>query len=387
MNCLILVDLQNDFMSGGALAVPHGDSVVPLANALIPHFELVVATQDWHPPHHGSFASCHRNGKVGEVIDLAGLPQVLWPDHCVQKTSGAALSSALNAASVTRVFAKGTEPAIDSYSGFFDNGGEHSTGLGEYLRGQHVTHVFVMGLATDYCVKATALDAVRLGFRTTVVEDACRGVEVHQGDIERAWDEMAAAGIERASSEHWLSERPIDRQTSVDRSTLYEGRFLRLVQSHGWEFAERTNANGVVLIVPVTDQNELLLVEQYRRPVRRRCIELPAGLAGDEPGQDQEHLEEAVRRELLEETGFAAGRSMWLGRCASSAGLTNEMVDFFLAQDLRQESSGGGVAGEQIVVHRIPLAIVDAWLNERVQQGFLIAASLYAGLWLARAQA
>jgi len=196
MRALILVDIQNDFLPGGALAVPHGDEVIAVANRVATTFDLVVATQDWHPRDHGSFAANHPGKKVGDVIDMHGLPQVLWPVHCVQGTAGAEFASALDVSRVRRVFQKGTDPAIDSYSGFFDNGHRRSTGLADYLREQGVTEVFVMGLATDYCVKFTALDAVqRAGLKTTLIEDGCRGVNLRRGDSEAAVAEMRAAGV------------------------------------------------------------------------------------------------------------------------------------------------------------------------------------------------
>ena len=196
MRALILVDIQNDFLPGGALAVPHGDEVIAVANRVATTFDLVVATQDWHPRDHGSFAANHPGKKVGDVIDMHGLPQVLWPVHCVQGTAGAEFAPALDVSRVRRVFQKGTDPAIDSYSGIFDNGHRRSTGLADYLREQGVTQVFVMGLATDYCVKFTALDAVRAGLKTTLIEDGCRGVNLRPGDSEAAVAEMRAARVE-----------------------------------------------------------------------------------------------------------------------------------------------------------------------------------------------
>ena len=192
---LILVDLQNDFVPGGALAVPEGDRVVPVANELAGKFDLVVATQDWHPADHGSFADNHPGRGVYEVVDLNGLPQVLWPVHCVQGTRGAELVAGLDASKIDKVFQKGTDPAIDSYSGFFDNGHRKATGLGDYLKAKGVKDVYVCGLATDYCVKFTALDARQLGFNAYLVEDASRGVNVKPGDVERAVAEMRAAGV------------------------------------------------------------------------------------------------------------------------------------------------------------------------------------------------
>ncbi|MCA9006665.1 MAG: bifunctional nicotinamidase/pyrazinamidase [Planctomycetaceae bacterium] len=195
MNTLILVDLQYDFMPGGSLAVPEGGQVVPVANELMSEFDLVVATQDWHPADHLSFASQHPHREIGELIDLAGLDQILWPDHCVQGTRGAELHSDLNQNQINRVFLKGTDRKIDSYSGFYDNAHQKSTGLGEYLKEQGVQTVTVLGLASDYCVKWTALDAVKLGFQTRLIERGCRGVNLSPGDVDRACQEMQNAGV------------------------------------------------------------------------------------------------------------------------------------------------------------------------------------------------
>jgi nicotinamidase/pyrazinamidase len=195
MRALILVDIQNDFLPGGALAVPEGDAVVPVAKKLQTAFPLVVATQDWHPANHGSFAENHSGKKVFEQIELDGLPQTLWPIHCVQGTAGAELASGLQRDRIARVFTKGTDSGIDSYSGFFDNGHRKATGLGDWLKGKVVTEVFICGLATDYCVKFTALDAVNLGFKTHLVEDACRGVNLRPNDVKTSIEEMRRAGV------------------------------------------------------------------------------------------------------------------------------------------------------------------------------------------------
>lgn len=191
---LILVDLQNDFCPGGALAVPHGDEVIDVANRMQKHFDLIVATQDWHPADHGSFAATHPGKKPGEVIDLHGLEQVLWPVHCVQGTHGAEFVQGLATEKIAHVIQKGTDPEIDSYSGFHDNGHRKATGLGKYLHEQGVEDVYILGLATDYCVKFTALDARREGFTTYLIEDGCRGVELKEGDMARALQEMRQAG-------------------------------------------------------------------------------------------------------------------------------------------------------------------------------------------------
>ena len=195
MHALILVDIQNDFCTGGALAVPDGEAIVPLANRLMSRVDLIVATQDWHPADHGSFAVNHPGRKPFELAELGGLPQVLWPAHCVQWTGGAQFHPGLDTARIHRVFPKGTDPGIDSYSGFFDNGKRKATGLGEWLRAQRVDELLVCGLATDYCVKATAIDAAQLGFRTTLVEDACRGVGLQPGEIPAAIVAIREAGV------------------------------------------------------------------------------------------------------------------------------------------------------------------------------------------------
>ena len=207
MKALILVDIQNDFLPGGALAVPDGDTVIPVVNRLQAAFPIVVATQDWHPADHGSFAANHSGKSVFAQIDLNGLPQTLWPVHCVQGTKGAELAPGLQRDSDTKIFTKGTDAAIDSYSGLFDNGQRKSTGLGEWLKEQGVTEVFVCGLATDYCVKFTALDAARLGFKTHFIEDASRGVNLQPDDVKNAITEMRLAGIDIDQSSDILNAK------------------------------------------------------------------------------------------------------------------------------------------------------------------------------------
>jgi len=194
-SALLLVDLQNDFVEGGALAVPDGNSVIEIANRLMSQYDLVVATQDWHPADHGSFAASHKDVEVGDVFELSGLSQVAWPVHCVQETAGADFVDLLDAEKINTVVRKGTDPTIDSYSGFFDNGRRKSTGLAELLNEKNVTRVDVMGLATDYCVKFTALDAIDAGFETRLIVDGCRGVNLKPGDVDVAIEEMQAAGV------------------------------------------------------------------------------------------------------------------------------------------------------------------------------------------------
>ncbi len=198
---LLFIDLQNDFMPFGGLAVADADKVIPVANALIPHFKTVVATQDWHPADHGSFAANHPWRKPGQVIELNGLPQVLWPMHCVQDSFGAEFAPALATTRFTKVFPKGTDPGIDSYSGFYDNGHRKSTGLAEWLHGQKIDTLYMMGVATDFCVKFSVLDALAENFVVYLIVDGCRGVDLVPGDSEQALTEMERAGAKLCTSE------------------------------------------------------------------------------------------------------------------------------------------------------------------------------------------
>ena len=196
---LLLIDIQYDFCPGGHLPVPDGDAVVPVANRLAQKIDLVVATKDWHPANHGSFAANHPWRKPGQVIQLDGLDQILWPIHCVQGSFGAEFHHDLDTAPIAKVFYKGTDPDIDSYSGFFDNGHRKSTGLGDYLKEKRVAQLYIVGLATDYCVKFTVLDALELGFETYVVREGVRGIDQQAGDVERALQEMQAKGAHLVS--------------------------------------------------------------------------------------------------------------------------------------------------------------------------------------------
>ncbi|MCB9852210.1 MAG: bifunctional nicotinamidase/pyrazinamidase [Phycisphaerales bacterium] len=201
MNALLLVDIQNDFLPAGPLAVPEGDQIIPVANAMMPQFDLVVATKDWHPRNHCSFAANHEGHSVGETIEHDGLQQILWPVHCVQNTPGAEFPKSLDAKRIDHVVLKGVDCNIDSYSGFFDNGRRQSTGLGDFLTSNNVRRIVIMGLATDYCVKYTALDARSLGFETTLLKDGCRGVEINEGDVRAALTEMRLAGVHVTTSD------------------------------------------------------------------------------------------------------------------------------------------------------------------------------------------
>jgi nicotinamidase/pyrazinamidase len=197
--CLVVVDVQNDFIPGGALAVPKGDEVVPVINRLVARFDSVVLTQDWHPRRHASFASVHQGKKPFETIELAYGRQVLWPDHCVQGTSGAAFHPDLDLTRAQLVIRKGFHPGIDSYSGFIEADRKTATGLAGYLKERGIRTLFVCGLAADFCVAWTALDARAAGFDVTVIEDASRAIDL-EGSLARAWKDMEAAGVKRMLS-------------------------------------------------------------------------------------------------------------------------------------------------------------------------------------------
>lgn len=176
MKALIIVDIQNDFLPNGSLAVPNGDLVIPIINKLQDKFDLIIATQDWHPNNHLSFASNHKNKNPFEVVDLYGLKQVLWPNHCIQGTEGANFSPELNTNLIAAIFRKGMDKTVDSYSGFFDNGRKTNTGLSGYLKDKGVDEVYICGLAADYCVYYTAKDAKREGFETYYIVDATKAI-------------------------------------------------------------------------------------------------------------------------------------------------------------------------------------------------------------------
>lgn len=177
MKALLIVDVQNDFLLGGSLAVANGNEVIPLINTLQNRYELVVATQDWHPYNHRSFASQHAGHAVFDVIQLKGMDQTLWPDHCVQGSFGAKFSEDLNQDRIEAVFRKGVQVGIDSYSGFYDNGRLRKTGLYGYLKDRDVTEVHICGLAADFCVYYTAMDALQLGFKTAIVSKGTKAID------------------------------------------------------------------------------------------------------------------------------------------------------------------------------------------------------------------
>ncbi|MEL6701921.1 MAG: bifunctional nicotinamidase/pyrazinamidase [Pseudomonadota bacterium] len=194
MHALLVIDVQNDFCPGGALAVAGGDEIVPGINAAMADFQSVILTQDWHPEGHSSFASSHAGAAPYDVIDMPYGPQVLWPDHCVQGTTGAAFHMDLNIDAADLIVRKGYNAAIDSYSALFENDHSTPTGLEGYLRGRGITDLTLVGLATDFCVNFSAVDAARAGFGVTVRRDLCRGIDL-DGSLTAALEGMAEAGV------------------------------------------------------------------------------------------------------------------------------------------------------------------------------------------------
>ncbi len=202
MTALILVDIQNDFMPGGSLPVKDGNEILPVVNQLLKMpFDLIIATKDWHPPDHGSFAETHHK-KPGERIDLEGLDQILWPVHCVQNTNGAEFAPGWDSSAVQRVFYKGTDKTIDSYSTFFDNGHRRNTGLDGFLKSKGIHTLYIAGLATDYCVKYSVLHAKELHYDVFVVKDGCKGINLQPHDVQNALDEMQAVGAHVVTSKN-----------------------------------------------------------------------------------------------------------------------------------------------------------------------------------------
>jgi len=196
---LLVIDAQNDFCPGGALAVPHGDAIMLMINRIALNFETVVLTQDWHPAEHISFADQHPGKSPFDMIDLPYGPQVLWPTHCVQATPGAALHPDLSIPHASLIIRKGQHRDVDSYSAFLEADRANKTGLDGYFASRGITDIYLCGLATDFCVAWSAEDAVRFGFRATVIEDACRAIDLNNS-LALAWERLAAAGVTRTSS-------------------------------------------------------------------------------------------------------------------------------------------------------------------------------------------
>lgn len=204
MKALLIVDIQNDFCPGGALGVKDGDTVIPIINKLVDKFEVIVQTQDWHPEGHSSFASSHEGKEPYETMEMFYGEQVLWPDHCVQGTQGAEFHKDLNTKPVQLIIRKGYNPAIDSYSAFFENDQKTTTGLTGFLKNRGIKELYICGLATDFCVKWSALDGIKEGFKAFVIEDASKGINLNNS-VEEAWKEMEAAGAKRIDSSEILN--------------------------------------------------------------------------------------------------------------------------------------------------------------------------------------
>ena len=194
MKTLVIVDIQNDFLKGGSLAVPEGEKIIKPINKIIKQYDLVIATKDWHPKNHISFASNHQDKKIGDIINVNGVDQVLWPDHCIQNSYGSDFPEQLDISKLAKVIYKGSDANIDSYSGFFDNGHFRSTGLSDYLKSKYVYKIDYVGLATDYCLKYTAIDSVSEGFKTRVLINCIKGIE--EIGCELALNEMKSKGVE-----------------------------------------------------------------------------------------------------------------------------------------------------------------------------------------------
>jgi nicotinamidase/pyrazinamidase len=190
---LIITDVQHDFLPGGPLGISGSEAIIPIINWMMPKFEHVVATQDWHPPHHVSFASVHKK-QVGETIQVGETTQILWPDHCIQNTYGAELAVGLHQDQIEAIFHKGTDHKVDSYSTFFDTARKRSTGLADHLLKRRLKDLYFVGLATDYCVLYSVLDALELGFNAWVIQDACRWINLNAGDEARAIEAMRFKG-------------------------------------------------------------------------------------------------------------------------------------------------------------------------------------------------
>lgn len=203
MDAFLIIDVQNDFCPGGNLAVPEGDSVIPIINNLTRHFDHILQTQDWHPADHQSFASSHAGKNEYENVTLSYGDQILWPDHCVQGSNGAKFHKNLLTTKTEFIIRKGFRKEIDSYSAFFENDHETPTGLAGYLQDRGFTHLYMAGLATDFCVKWSALDGRKLGFEVTVISDAVQGIDI-DGSVTKSWKEMNNAGVKQMSSEELL---------------------------------------------------------------------------------------------------------------------------------------------------------------------------------------
>ena len=194
MKALVIIDVQNDFLLNGSLEVPNGNDVIEHINHIIENYALVVATKDWHPLNHVSFASNHPGNKIGDVIKVNNCDQILWPNHCVQESKGADFPATLNIKTINKIINKGINSQIDSYSGFYDNGKIRSTGLSDYLKTNNVTSIDFVGLATEYCVKFSVLDSIKEGFKTRVILKGIKGIDFEESS--KALNEMKSKGVD-----------------------------------------------------------------------------------------------------------------------------------------------------------------------------------------------
>ena len=340
MKALIVVGVQDDSLPGGCRSGPASDRVATVADEAMELFDLVVAVRDPRPA-----------------------------DLRARSTPGAELALGLNADRIDKVFHMETDRGVDNHSGCASNSRQTAAEIGDYLRARGVDEVHVLGPAADCRVKITALDVAALGFATCFIIDGCRGVQLSTDDVETAVREMRAAGVKIRS----LAD-------GLETEVVWEGRYLRMVRRGDWEYAQRTNAATTVGIVAVTDDGKLVLVEQDRKPLDQRVVELPAGLVGDVPGREDESPEEAATEELRVETGYQADEMTWLFDGVVSGGLTDETVTLIRARGLTKVGPGGGDEREDITVHEIPVAELGAWLQGWRAAGAGVDLRVYAAL-------
>ncbi len=292
------------------------------------------------------------------------------------------IPSELHSRSIAKMFTSRGSGDLENWSSVSSDASMPPTDLVGYLRANHISDVYLVGQMTAATLLRIATDAKRLGFRVWLVEDGWQCLDVSAIDRTKLNRELETVGATLVPSSRWLNHHR-DEVDYAARIELASGKFLRLMRSGRWEYAQRHNATAVVVIVAITDDDEVVLIQQYREPLGRRCIELPAGLVGDVVGQENEPTIEAVRRELLEETGFEASDICFLAHSSTTGGLSSEIASIYLATGLKRISAGGGADGEMIQVHLVPRRGIEAWLSQRRREGLDIAMLLYGSLWLA----